>query len=195
MTNNEGILKDPSNAGGYIRIAPEQTTEILGRPSRDDTRVVFYGGNGYEKGATLMLNGVNYGTTLGAFTLHAHDGTNRSVLAGYSDGSLKLNSGTIDSILEFGGDYTTSSYLKYNSGVLICWGTVNVANNAATTVTIPHEYCTTGYNVQLTRFASSTTQTSDAPVFTRNKTNTSFEIYTIFNTSTACSFLTIGRWK
>ena len=165
-------------------------------PKLDGTMTIS-GGPSQRYGGTIRLYGVNTQYHSGGvmFSVPNSELDNGYNMIRITDTEIRHNSKPIDSISEFGGSYTSQSYIKYNSGLLLTWQRVNIIKNGVTTLTLPHAYYSTGYTIQITRIAQNSTMTDFYGLFARNVTNTSLEIYNTGSLDTSCAVFTIGRWK
>lgn len=99
---------------GEVRLSQKQA--LIGRP--DDTGLIgLYGGSRYADGASLTLNGGNPSANKGTWNLNAcsADGTEKSSLGGFPNGSLRLDGKDVE-VVESSGQ----GYIRYKSGLQIC---------------------------------------------------------------------------
>ena len=129
-------------------------------------------------------------------------------------GALPLSGGTITGNLEVNGNLTQagktvekinssgSNYIRYESGVQICWGkTSNLSSANADTytdITLPVAFANTDYSVSLTTYIVSGGWNSHSFAIA-NKTTTSMraQLRNLNSTAYVCYFMwiAIGKWK
>ena len=158
-----------------------------GHICKSDTagRMVVRGGTKYDDGASLYLNGSSRSSNTSWFELTCHDGTNSKSLTGKPDGALTWGGKGIELV----NAYSISSdngYIRYESGLQICWGYVSSVSATAKTVTFPMAFYA----------APGVSGVVGAPhslgIYTVN--NTSF-VVRIGDSSTALRYVAIGKWK
>lgn len=155
---------------------------VLSQDANGD--IGFYGGTGSADGGYLILFGQNCSsaTYQGGFQIVVSENGNKHVLQAFKDGSIKWKGYELERINSVG-----SNYIRFESGVQICWGTVsNSANN--TTITFPKAFLNTDIGFSPTAISQTT------PVYIHGRATTHFVIggtYTGYSTH----WTAIGRWK
>lgn len=104
----------------------------------------------------------------------------------------------INQIWDRGGTYDTGfnangSWVRWNNGVMQCWGNVAISATAFT-VSLPQEFVDSSYRVS-TQLVGSAPATADHSVLTA-KTKISFTLSYLRNESpNTMDWTAIGRWK
>lgn len=119
----------------------------------DSSRLVLASGNSTASGdsvsydgAAISLAGKNYNSP-GVFALRADDGTNSKLFLGYPNGALTWDNKAMERIhgIDIDDDMSTTpanAYIKYESGLLICFGNVGSVKTTNTWVTFPSAFST-----------------------------------------------------
>lgn len=120
LTGNVGI----NNTNGTSAIANTNSTGGL--------NMFGYNSTSYE-GAALLLTSV-YNAGAGKFYLRSPiDSSNFMQLEGNgANGTLKWNSKEVERV-----NATSTNYIRYESGLQLCWGTVSSVNSSGVSVTFP----------------------------------------------------------
>ena len=148
----------------------------------------LYGGIDMTHGAYLGLNGSNFGNAGGRFSLNASDGTNSSLLVGRPDGTLTWGGKNIERVESSG-----TNYIRYVSGLQICWGIVTgTANTSSTAITFPQAFVNNSYF----GYANTVTSSSTVNVNVGSYSTTGMTAYHT-NTSSApvVRWIAIGKWQ
>ena len=125
------------------------------------------------------------------------DEKNKAILTVRPDGTLIkdvnknseiMTTSIIDSIVDIG-----SKYIRYDSGIQICWGLVNGSSGVDINVTFPKEFINIEYSLTFGRVSNETTSKPQfywarAPLLT-----TGFKFYT--DIATTANYLAVGYWK
>lgn len=90
------------------------------------------GGTTYANGAWIRLNGKDNTGNEGHFQLRANDGVNNVSLVGKPDGTLIWNSKEVERINASG-----TNYIRYESGLQICWDTVTGVSSSGKNADFP----------------------------------------------------------
>lgn len=129
-----GTVKGNITLHGYI-LSPDANGDIG-----------FYGGTGSANGGYMILFGQNCSsaTYQGGFQIVVSENGNKHVLQGFKTGSITWKGYELERVNSVG-----SNYIRFESGVQICWGTVsNSANN--TTITFPKAFINSNTGVSIT---------------------------------------------
>lgn len=152
-------------------------------------------------GAKIALRSADYdrdGTaSVGEFIIIADNGTNEKNLCGRVNGSLLWDSKEVERVNASG-----SNYIRYESGLQICWGhTGNKTATAGSTsqvVTFPVAFKNSDYAVSVTSRYVSGSWTNNTTLINGN-TTTSVELFLQNITSSAYTFyfvwMAVGYWK
>ena len=192
-----------TKAGNYLPLAGGTMTGTLYSSQNDfftisksdgvlNQGVRIWGGYGYSGGASLYLYGKNH-SSAGDFSLCAHDGTNAKALAGHADGTLTWAGKNVERVNASG-----TNYIRYESGLQICWGDLPVSGSAVSdaTATLPQAFkSNTSYNIVTGRFWA---YSKDENYIVKSMTATNFvwsTIGTITTNSHAYRYIAIGFWK
>lgn len=114
------------------------------------TAIRFVGGdatNGYTGNARIALFGNNYSyspSLAGAFAFVADDSANNCTLYGYPNGDLKWGSKEVERVQASG-----TNYIRFVSGVQICWGKVTSFTNGVGQVTFPVAFKDDSWSISL----------------------------------------------
>ena len=101
------------------------------------------------------------------------------------------------------GSGTISSYIKFNNGLLICWGWMGRISLETKMVYLPLSFANDAYKVTLTSEASTSAGTTLISLTVNNKTVSSFKVKGAFHTVDVASgypsdpfdWFAIGNWK
>jgi hypothetical protein len=92
--------------------------------------------NGVEVGGQLFLFNKNDADYKGGFLLRALDTAGAACdLLGRGDGSLSWRGNSIDTVVSSG-----SNFIRYMSGLQICWGAAEVSSQGTTYVNFPQAF-------------------------------------------------------
>lgn len=152
--------------------------------------VRFWGGGGFENGASLYLYGKSH-TNAGQFMLYAHDGTASRVLIGTPAGSLTWLGKEVERVNSIG-----SNYIRYENGIQICWGGTPAITTATTaTLNLPVAFVNDGYKVVIGRWWVAS---AGEEYYIHDSTTTNFKLTTIGSVgggSHSYMYIAIGKWK
>ena len=169
-----------------------KASSILGFNQDDVVALEISGGNTGNTGACLRLYSNNDPSTSGYFYLSTGDGKH---LIGSTLGNLMWNGKEVERVNTIG-----ENYIRYENGLQICWGWVNIpANSKSTEVLLPLPYkdaghvpmgicadTTNGHNINVC-----TATLDQANKFTIMCASTDNG----YNWDRGCYWLDIGRWK
>lgn len=169
-----------------------KASSILGY-NQDDAKVLeISGGDMGNTGATLRLYSNNDSNTPGYFYIHTG---NEKFLVGTTAGNLWWDNKEVERINAIG-----ENYIRYESGLQICWGWLEIpANSKTAEVLLPlpckdyghlpigvYSDTVNGHNVCV-----STNTLDQANKFTIMCANTD----NMYNWDRGCYWLDVGRWK
>lgn len=109
----------------------------------DDDTTRVYGGSEWNKGAYLQVFGKDH-TYAGQFSLIAHDGVNQATLNGKPDGTLIWEGKEVERVHASG-----TNYIRFVSGVQICWGKVTSFTSGVGQVTFPVAFKDDSWSISL----------------------------------------------
>lgn len=178
-----------ANIGALPLSGGAMTGNEIKRATKDDLLLVR-GGNAYSTGASLVLYGKDEGGEYaGGFRLIAHNGTKAINLSGKTNGSLSWDSKNIECVNSVG-----SNYIRYESGVQICWGHIgNITTGAITSKTFPVAFSSSDITIVANRVSSATNTDTEGTVVITNHSVTNFSF--ILSKGIHINFVAIGRWK
>lgn len=154
----------------------------------NDSATQITGGTDADKNAYLNLYGNNYPTegSRGSFTLAANDGTASKRLIGKINGTLTWDGLSLETVNSIG-----SNYIRYTSGLQICWG--SAGTGTPTTITLPKAFVNNSY-VPLVQTRNTGGDIYQAAI--EDRTTTTFKIYTAGGAADCGkSWMAIGKWK
>ena len=170
---------------------------VTSRRNVTDSWNLLLGGTSDSNGAYLRLDGSTSSMT-GSFTLKANDGTNSKTLVGSPDGTLTWGGKNVERVNASG-----TNYVRFDSGLQICWGTTaskttNAGTSTTTTITFPVAFKDTTYTVTFVdRFGANNWQ--NHTFSTSSYTTTGVGLYLQNNAAGAytytLSWMAIGKWK
>lgn len=146
----------------------------------DDSSVLVLGATDVTNGGYLGLYGKNHSTNAGRFAVVATDGSNTRILLGKPSGELTWGNKEIERVNASGTDY-----IRYESGLQICWGQKGSITTTDTTITFP-----VAFNSQ-PRIGVTATVTT---ITTSNTNETSFKAKTTSG-SGIIAYIAVGYWK
>lgn len=155
-------------------------------------QIAIFGGGTNNNGAYLSLNGMN-ASYPGYFSITAHNGTNSNALQGRPDGTLTWGGKNIERIESSG-----TNYIRYVSGLQICWGAMNVPGAAVNdeTITFPMPFKDgSSYNITAGRYWA---YSKDENYHIKSQSGTGFTWSTIGTVSTnshSYRYIATGWWK
>ena len=160
------------------------------------TAMRFVGGdatNGYAGKPRIALFGNNYSSSslAGVFALVADNSTNNCILNGYPNGDLKWDSKEVERVQASG-----TNYIRFVSGLQICWGIDNTTTSGHT-YNFPVSFNTSPKVV----FTVGNTTESNSSYSTKvtNLSKTSFKgIRSNVNNNgmgITCTYIAIGYWN
>ena len=150
----------------------------------NDSWLYLGGSSSDSNGAFLTLYGKDHATAGGTFNLKANDGTNSAMLTGHPNGALTWGGKNVERVYASG-----TNYIRYESGVQICWGHTT-ATTAGTTVSFGVAFKDTNYIVVDQAMGA----TLGAGI--SDKTTTNVKIMSSHaTTNAAVEWIAIGLWK
>lgn len=159
----------------------------------DDTQEVgLKGGPSGNPGARIVLRGRSQVGGGGWFVLRANSTASDAVeLIGKPDGNLFWDSRQIERVYDSG-----TYYIRFVSGVLLCWGRASIALTNKT-ISLPVAFADTNYSVSITAFG--TTNFSDY-ISVISQTTSNFvlqqgDLAPGDTHTSACRWMAMGRWK
>lgn len=131
----------------------------------------------------------------GEFYLMANtgDSTTRKALRGNVDGTLTWNTKKIELI-----NSVSSNYIRFESGLQICWGNTVItgANDTTSTVTLPAAFKNTDYTVTgIGSFGITTSSKAYGLFAIPTITTSNFTCKKIFSEESTFRWVAIGYWK
>lgn len=158
----------------------------------DDGYIAIYGGKGSLHGSRMALGGKDNAILGGKFELVASNASIEVGLQGSVDGSLKWGGSEVERVNSIGG-----KWIRYESGLQICWDATNVSGSSWTTVTYPVPFAntpnvvtqSTGLNQTGGSITSATGDISKTQFTVQQYKGDSFDDY--------CNvyWIAIGKWK
>lgn len=120
LTNDSGFLTSHQDLSGYVPRSGGaiMTGDSLGR-TVDNVEFRIDGGNGWGKGASVVVRGKDKSTDGGSLILHTQDSNGLCQMILKPDGTATWGSKKIDTIEEQG-----DGYIRYSNGLQICWGVI-----------------------------------------------------------------------
>ena len=165
--------------------------------SSNEHGLLLYGGSTVVNGAVLTLYGNNSLATSaydGSFLLRTGDGTSNKDLIGRTDGTLTWNGKEIERVNASG-----TNYIRYDSGLQICWGSVaGSGDSSGTTVTFPVAFDSAPVVTATANSLTSSTNHVSVQVGAITKTSCwiAVSVNTIWSSSSvAARYIAIGYWK
>ena len=159
----------------------------------DDTQEVgLKGGPSGNPGARIVLRGRSQVGGGGWFVLRANSTASDAVeLIGKPDGNLFWDSRQIERVYDSG-----TYYIRFVSGVLLCWDRASIALTNKT-ISLPVAFADTNYSVSITAFG--TTNFSDY-ISVISQTTSNFvlqqgDLAPGDTHTSACRWMAMGRWK
>ena len=118
LTNDSGFLTSHQDLSGYVPRSggAVMTSDSLGR-TVDNVEFRIDGGNGWGKGASVVMRGKDRSTDGGSLILHTQDSNGYCQMILKPDGTATWGNKKIDTIEEQG-----DGYIRYSNGLQICWG-------------------------------------------------------------------------
>ena len=164
---------------------------IVGKTN--DSWISIFSGTSINGGASLELNGHSRGDVgaRGNFVLRASDANgNIYELHGRTDGGLTWNGCDIEQ-----PNHVGTHFIRYSSGLQICWGTARTESNRIATITFEMPFI---YNPYISALVSGDNAIVYSPML---RTCTPTGITLLANNSegnqagVAMDWIAIGRWK
>ena len=182
------VVRPVTSAGGTI------TGKIIrsggtGFASRDvDTSFLYIGGSTSDSnGAYLTLYGKDHANA-GRFILTAKDGTNSALLQGLANETLTWAGKEIERVNASSFSTASSSYIRFESGLQICWGSETGVANTNVTVTYAAPFST---SPRITLSVGSSTVTYGWS----NVSATAITLKTSSTSGVIVYYMAIGKWK
>ena len=169
---------------------------VIKRDNGNDGLCIIGGDKDNVSGATLQLFGQTHSSYAGRFYLRAstrsdlNDTSHPSVdLVGYPDGHLFWNDKEIERVNSSG-----SNYIRYNSGLQICFGGISISGNGDKTITYGASFATDNPNCVLTslRYAA---QNEQASIFDNSPTGFKVSLTNAGTNNHTLFYCAIGYWK
>ena len=181
-------------SGGTMTGTIKKSSDVI--QGTDDTLTVrINGGTTYANGAFLLLYGKSNASYGGYFYLRATDGTSIKDLHGRPDGTLTWGTKEIERVYVSG-----TNYIRYESGLQICWGNNISFNTSGTAINLPVAFKDATYGfVPVGRGISTSTNCAIAKLTA--KTTTAFTVVAVATnnlssfTSGTIDYIAIGLWK
>lgn len=171
-----GTLNFEANNGWNVI----QTTK-----SSDATQLALRNAGSLTGGAGIYLKSADYTDQQGWFKIYAATADNTSILIGKPNGSLNWEGNEIERVRASG-----SGYVRYASGVQICWGVAalaSLASGASKTVTFEAAFSSTP--------AISTPNVSSVKYDVIGGSTTGFDVKVFEAVSTwNVRWIAVGRW-
>lgn len=161
------------------------------RQVSDDQRILICGGSDWHNGADLILYGKD--NNAGRFELVAKNDTADVRLVGSTNGTLTWNGKNVERVNASG-----TNYIRYESGLQICWGEMSVPGTAVAddTITFPQAFkSSSSYQIGISR---SWAYNSSENYYIKSYTATGFtwsSAGTVSSNSHAYRYVAIGYWK
>ena len=161
----------------------------------DTSRLSLNGGNGIDSGAYLNLYGKSHSTYAGLFSLSAYDGTTKKQLQGKIDGTLTWDNKNVERVNASG-----TNYIRYESGLQICWRNGASFNTDGTQIVFPVPFKDATYSVNVTG-RGLTTSTNIALLKVTTKDSAGFVAMAVVTsnissfTGGSLDYIAIGLWK
>lgn len=183
-------------AGGTMTGEIIRNTYVV-KNNTDDSYTEFLGGKD-ESSSYLVLYGKNHPSTPGRINIRANNGTNSAYLTLDANGGFTWLAKELERVNAVG-----SNYIRFESGVQICWGhtatkTVNGASSTSQVVTFPVAFKNSDYAVSFTSRFVSGSWTNNTTLI-NNNTTTSVELFLQNVTGSVYGFyfvwMAVGSWK
>lgn len=195
--NNIALAKDylPLSGGtmtGNIRSSSDDMFVL--RKNDNLYGIQLWSGTSYNNGASISLYGKGY-SQVGVFNIGAYGENISSLLHGEPNGTLTWGGKNIERINASG-----SNYIRFESGLQICWGNNISFNTSGTAINLPVAFKDATYGfVPVGRGLSTSTNCAIAKLTA--KTTTAFTVVAVATsnlssfTSGTIDYVAIGKWK
>ena len=167
------------------------TSELRVQNDKTDNDGVtsIYGGAGYATGGYLSVYGISNSSYPGWFRVVTTTGPVTKALVGKPDGTLLWDSKNVLCVSDSG-----SNYIRFSSGLQICWGNVSVAT-ASTAVTFPKAFSATPEIVFGLRPGSASEKLYNVLAYPRSSTGfTAYANDAAGHMAAIVSYIAIGSW-
>ena len=121
-----------TSVGGSLSGALTFSTTAVIQRDVDDAYVQIRSGTTRSKGASLEMGGINRSSNAGGFILRATDGTSNADLKGLPGGTLTWAGNEVERALGY-----SNGYIRWASGVQICWGKTSTGSNGGANIVFP----------------------------------------------------------
>lgn len=151
--------------------------------------IQIYGGNAFAEGAFLGVYGKDHASRAGWIYANANNGVNSSVLIGKPDGTLTWGGKEVERVGSSG-----VSWIRYENGLQICWGSVNFpANTLSAETTLPVAFADTKWRLSL--LLASEQAGTDWTGSNRTTTKFTTRRSTAGSAMSYFDYIAIGLWK
>ena len=187
----EAMAKFLPLSGGMVTGDVISSSGMVYRVGSSASRMGLFGGTTETDGAILILSGKSRSGSEGNFTISARNGTDTKNLTGTPAGDLYWDGNELEIVDSHG-----NNWIRYVSGLQMCWGTGQLASGTAKeTVTYPVAFVST--NKQIVNAGSGS---AGCIVSAGARTTTSFEVFSVTwqNLATQVrnySYIAVGYWK
>lgn len=189
--NNVALSKDVlALSGGTMTGNIKFSSGYIGK-STDTTSLSLNGGSDNNNGAYLNLYGKSHSSYAGHFSLTAKDGTNIKQLAGKPDGTLTWDGKNVERVNASG-----TNYIRYESGLQICWGNCATSTSGTSANTFPVAFSAAPKVVAQEK--PGTINHALYMVKLSNVTTTGFQSVVTDGTNYqqwVAEYIAVGRWK
>lgn len=191
-----------TSAGGTMSGAVTHSNTVVIKKTVDNAEIQILGSSSYSNGAALILFGKDNSSNPGRFHLRTGDGSGTApYLSGSASGSLEWGGQSLEIV--DAKSIGQSGYIKYKSGLMMCWGTFSIPSAAPADgkeVTFPTAFTAEPMIALTTRFASVGSAITSFKVYPRS--NTGFTAYLrVWNGSTLlwdygnCGYIAVGYYS
>ena len=149
----------------------------------DNDRLVIFGGTGNSDGSYIRLSGKNESSARAEIRTIGTDSAKSLVM--YPNGDFKWDGKAVDCVHSSG-----INYIRYTSGIAICWGSLSGTASTAT-ITFPITFANANYRAFATDTGGAKCATA---IGSRTTTNCTLYCYNAGNTW-GVDWLAIGVWK
>ena len=182
----------PLSGGTMTGAITFNVNSVIAR-SGETNETVIYGGPAGGTTSCIALRGKEKSTDAGSLYIRTQDTSQSKTLLAKPDGTFTWGGKNIERIESSG-----TNYIRYVSGLQICWGTMNVPGAAVNdeTITFPMPFKDgSSYNITVGRFWA---YSKDENYHIKSTSGTGFTWSTIGTVSTnshGYRYIAIGFWK